>query len=189
MNKIRTFIAFDIPTEIREHISTFTEKLRKSHADVKWVNAKNIHITLKFLGDVAENLISEVANQVNDSIEAIKPFEIQIIGSGAFPNYKKPRIIWIGAQSPNNLLQSVASSLETNLAQLGFDKEDRPYAPHLTIGRVKSLSGIHDVVNQLQENENYDFGKYLSNEIIVMRSDLKPSGPIYTPLQKINIKP
>ena len=188
MNQIRTFIAVEIPLAIKENIAGLQEKLKREQALIRWVKPGNIHITLKFLGNVEENKIADIAKAVTVAVNQIKPFLVEIAGVGAFPNYRKPKVVWIGAKSDSDLLKLLVRQIDNEVHKLGFEKEKRFFQAHLTFGRVKRLTGIAGVIKKLEQNKNFESGAFTVNEIVVMRSDLKPTGPVYTPLKKIMLK-
>ena len=188
MNQIRIFIAIEIPSSIKEKISDFQEELKKEHARISWVKPDNIHITLKFLGNVTEDKIDAIGNAVEIAVAQIKSFQIEITNVGAFPNYEKPRVIWVGAQSESDLLKITAKQIDNELHQLGFELEKRSFKAHLTLGRVKGLHGIDGVINKLKQGQGFKGGSFKVHEIVVMRSDLKPTGAVYTSLKRITIK-
>ena len=187
MNQVRTFIAIEIPSDIIEKISNFQDILKKEQASIRWIKSSNIHITLKFLGNVLEEKIDAIANAVEVAVQLIKPFTIEISKIGTFPNERRPRIIWIGAQSGDELLKLLAKNIDNEVHKLGFEKEKRSYKAHLTIGRVKQDKNIAGVIHRLNNNENLHAGSFIADEVVVMRSDLHPNGSIYTPLKRIKI--
>lgn len=188
MNQIRTFIAVEIPSVIKEKISELQEKLKKDQARVSWVKPNNIHITLKFLGNVDESKITDIERAIENAVNQIKPFSTEVVSVGVFPNYKKPRVIWIAAKSEKDLLKLLAQQIDNELHKLGFEKESRSFEPHLTIGRVKMHGGIRGIIRKLEQNVDFNAGIFTVKEIIVMRSDLKPTGAVYTPLKRIIIQ-
>ncbi len=141
-------------------------------------------MTLKFLGDVEETQIAPIAESVKTAAKACAPFKIRINGTGAFPDFRRPRVYWVGVEEPTGTLTELQHCIETELAKLGFPKEKRAFSAHLTIGRVKSSEKIGRISSQL-EQENLQSSEFMVNEIIVMQSQLQPSGAIYTPLQSI----
>lgn len=187
MSQIRTFIAIEIPLLIREKISEFQDELKRNQASIKWIKTDNIHITLKFLGNIDENRITDIAQAIDKVTEQIRPFSIEVAGAGVFPNYKKPRVIWVGAKSEEDVLKIVAKKIEQEMHNLGFEKEKRSFQAHLTMGRVKGWQGIDAVIKKLEEKHNFSGGIFVAKEIVLMRSDLKPTGAVYTPLKKFSI--
>ena len=183
---MRTFIAIDVSDEVRSAVGTFTSALKKEKARVSWVKPENVHITLKFLGEIDEEKIPEIIGALQECSKKQKPFEITIKGSGGFPNLKKPRIIWVGMTEGIEELKSLAGAADNELSKLGFEKEKRAFKPHLTIGRVKALIDNESFIKKIQSTEFYG-GRFTAGKISLMKSDLKPSGAEYTKLETINL--
>ncbi|OPX31463.1 MAG: 2'-5' RNA ligase [Candidatus Latescibacteria bacterium 4484_181] len=178
---IRTFIAVEISKSVRDQISRLEQHLRKEGAKVGWVRPENLHLTLKFLGNVQSVRIEDVVGATQDAVQGIKPFALFFSGLGAFPSLKRPRVIWIGVEEGAVSLGRIQKELEEKLFQRGFAREEREFSPHLTIGRVKSQKGIGGLVSKLEKTQ-FESEKMWVEQIVVMRSDLKPTGAVYTPL-------
>jgi len=184
---IRTFIAIEIETKVKDDIAVWQSKLKKVADGVKWVDKNNIHITLKFLGNIEESQITDIKKAIEKSIEGIKSFEIEIKGEGCFPNINRPRVIWIGVERGKDILKEIAKNLENECEKLGFKKEKRPFSPHLTIGRVKRFMKSLTMLRKFLEENDFPAKKFTATEIVLMKSDLKPTGPVYTPIEKIKL--
>lgn len=184
---IRTFIAVDIPDSTRVNIGKLQDKLRQHRADVKWVRPEGIHITLKFLGNVEEGRIEEVVHAVREAVNSLDPFVVALGGTGTFPNARRPRVLWVGVEKGSENLVELATRIEAKLSDLGFPKEKRKFSAHLTIGRVRSPSRIEATVRAMHsigfEGEGFEVG-----EVVVMKSDLRPTGAIYTALGRIKLR-
>src|SRR4030043_1859062 len=135
MQKIRTFIAIDIP--VSQKVTEIINELKKTQIDAKIVETENMHLTLKFLGDTDENLIDEIEKIIKDAILNMQPFEIILKNLGVFPNEKYMKVAWIGVENAEPL-KKFAETIDTKLKDLGFEKEKRPFSVHLTIARIKS---------------------------------------------------
>src|SRR3990170_647769 len=134
---MRTFVAIELPQELTSKIDQLQAVLRKTKADVSWVKPQNVHITLKFLGEVKEEKIEEVYQTVEKSVVGIKKFQVSLQGLGGFPNLKRPRVIWIGVEKWKEILAELYPKVEEEFFKIRFAKENRSFTPHLTIGRVK----------------------------------------------------
>jgi 2'-5' RNA ligase len=181
---IRCFIAIEIPREIKTSIEEYLIQLRKMSPAIRWVNAANIHITLKFLGEIKQDLLNNVKSSLKSITEVIQPFEIKMGGSGAFPNQKRPRVIWLGLKSQEyNKLLGIYEWIENKLVLLGFEKEQRRFTPHLTVGRIKFPQNLTDLFHYM---EQYPFPEkqFIVKEIVLMQSLLKPSGAEYHIIDK-----
>jgi 2'-5' RNA ligase len=184
MSKIRIFIAIDIPETQRAHLASLQSELRPLGGRVSWPRPEGIHLTLKFLGDVEESRINEVADAVTKAAVGRSSFKIRIAGTGAFPNVRRPRVLWVGVKDSSGLVRDLARSIENNLKDVGFPRENREFSPHLTLGRVKESRGVEPLMDRLR-GEKFDAGEFEVKEVVVVRSDLKPTGAVYTPLRRI----
>jgi len=184
---IRTFIAINLPDSVRERIAEFQAKLKQDRADVKWVRPESIHITLKFLGDVEEEKMDGVAQAVQRSVEGMSAFTVSVEGTGTFPNDRRPRVLWVGVEEGAEKLADLAMNLDRELSGLGFEGEKRKYSAHLTIGRVRSLNRMDGTVESMRalgfEGEAFEV-----RDVVVMKSDLQPTGAVYTALRRINLQ-
>lgn len=184
---IRTFIAVPLSDEIRQALARIQDQLKSHDVDVKWVRPENIHLTLKFLGDVKTKKIGAIKDMLDRQLSRIPSFRMLFNTLGAFPDIERPRVIWIGIEDADGRIRELAQRLETECAQLGFKKEDRPFSPHITIGRTRSPRNIvllSQAVAQLQLPENLI---QKETEIVLYKSTLTPKGPIYEPLKQIDL--
>jgi len=181
---LRTFIAIDIPEPQKERIASLQDRLRRLGGRIGWTRPEGIHLTLKFLGDVEEERVPLVAEAVARAASSTAPFEIEIAGAGAFPNLRRPRVLWVGITEPTGRLKGLARAIEQELVPLGFPPEGRDFSPHLTLGRVKDPRDVEPVVRALQQ-ANFAGGTFVAREVRVMKSDLKPTGAEYTALHRI----
>jgi 2'-5' RNA ligase len=185
METIRTFIALEMPAEIRTALGDYAQPLRSVRGRVTWVKPENMHLTLKFLGDTPANRINEIAAALHKVASAAVPFSAVIVGSGVFPNEKYPRVLWVGLEEKTGALFKLAKAIEESMHQLGFAKEKRPFTAHLTIGRAKDIN-IPEIVRMLCEKP-FPAMTVRFDEIIFMKSDLHPTGSVYTPLRKFKL--
>jgi RNA 2',3'-cyclic 3'-phosphodiesterase len=182
---MRLFIAIDIPQGIKSSISEIIRKIGRVDG-VRWVSESSMHLTLKFLGEVKDDLVPGLGRKLKAVSERHKPFSAAIRGSGAFPSLKRPNVLWIGFEK-SEPLKALASDIESELAELGFARENRPFSPHLTIGRVKDLRGIEPVAQELSTYKDTFFGTIDVDEILLMKSVLRPSGAEYSKEQVIRL--
>ena len=179
----RGFIAIKIP--FNNEMEAFWSAIKRSGARIKLVEPYNTHITLKFLGNTAESLISNIEEIIKNAVKGLQPFEIELKGSGAFPNPTRPRVVWIGVREGADILKKIADTIDREVSKLGFEKERRHFVPHLTVGRVKGSIGALPRV--LADWANKDFGKVLVDRIFLMKSILRPEGPEYHDVVSVNI--
>jgi 2'-5' RNA ligase len=181
---MRTFIAVELPEKIKKEIEELQAPLKRTDASVSWVKPGNIHVTLKFLGEVPEEKIGEVFSATQKALEGATKFTMNLKGTGAFPNLKRPRVIWIGAGSGEEELSSLASRIEQEMEKIGFAREKRRFSAHFTIGRVKSPKNVERLMEMVTSSD-FETEEIQVNEVVVMKSQLDPRGAIYTPLKKI----
>ncbi|MBI4745253.1 MAG: RNA 2',3'-cyclic phosphodiesterase [Deltaproteobacteria bacterium] len=185
MSQVRAFIACDIPDLFLEKISSVQDGLKGLDADVTWTKTGGIHITLKFLGDIEEGYIDKVAAVIEDASKGQTPFEIYIKGSGAFPNLKNPRVVWIGVEDLNKGLMHIQQALDGGLKALGFEPEEREFRPHLTLGRVKGVKGKERLSSAVSGLKDIEIGSFTVDRVILYKSELKPTGAVYTKLREV----
>ena len=173
---MRTFLAVEVPQKERRIISDFVLGAAKHELPVKWVKFENMHITLKFLGEIDEKKKTEITPVIKDICQRNSPFTVKMEGLGCFPNPRSPRVIWLGVTQGGEELCAIADALEKELARFGF-KEEKRFHPHLTIGRIKKRCRVDDI---LAGNVCTDpFGV---TSVVLFKSTLKPEGPIYDQL-------
>ncbi len=184
MSQFRGFIAVDI--NVIPKIIEFEKEIENSGANVKLVEPKNIHITLKFLGDTDEQLIDDIGEIIKSSTEEIKPFNIQLTGTGVFPNPNYIRIVWIGMEN-HEQIEIIAKKIDDKILELGFERERRGFSPHLTIARVRSAKNKDKLLQVVEKYKKTVFTDVKVESIKLMESDLTPKGPIYTTLKEVKI--
>jgi 2'-5' RNA ligase len=180
---LRLFIALEIANSIKERIRILQQELMRCSADVGWVKPGNIHLTLKFLGDVTVTRLPAIRQACAEAACKANPFELELTGTGVFPNRHKPRVLWIGLGNLPDNLKGLHACLELELAEEGFPKEDRPFSPHLTIGRFRSPRNASALADLLAAVE-FVAEKIPVREMVLMRSQLQPGGSQYTPLER-----
>lgn len=184
---IRSFLAIELPKPILRKIEEVEADLKSAHADVRWVNPEKIHLTLKFFGNIEEPRIDSILKSIKEPARNTLPFSLKARGVGAFPSMKSPRVIWMGLVNGSEILTSFQKEIEAQLEKIGFQPEDRPFRPHLTLGRVKSSRGKDDLVGRMEKHKEGEFGDFQVERVILFKSDLKPSGPIYTALGEMKL--
>jgi 2'-5' RNA ligase len=184
---IRTFIAIELPDSIKSRIAKLQEPLRKIDAKVSWTNPSNIHLTLKFLGNVETSRSERVSEAVARAAAGISPFTLEAGGAGCFPSSRNPRVLWIGLPDVPDALKQLHSNIETEMDRDGFPKEKRRFSPHLTIGRIRTPHNA-TLVAELLAASGFERENFAVKEVVVMRSDLKPTGSIYTRQAVVTLK-
>jgi RNA 2',3'-cyclic 3'-phosphodiesterase len=184
---MRAFLAIDLPASLQSGLAEVVDCLKKAGADVRWVPVGNIHLTLKFFGNIKESEVEAIMGAACLVTPQIPPFDLQVTQIGAFPNIKSPRVIWLGMDGQIDNLSSLYRGLEQALATIGYLAEDRPLHPHLTLGRVRSSRGRDRLTQLLRGLALPAFPVFQVSELILFRSTLTPQGSIYTPLKKISL--
>ncbi len=186
---IRLFLAFELPPEIREQIEEISRDLRKSGLPARWVKVENIHLTIVFLGSIEENVVEDLKKTVGSVARGFTGATVKLSGVGVFPNSRKPRVLWIGLDGDREWLSRLRDKLQEALTVFGLREEKRPFQAHLTLGRFKDrldndeglktvLERYHDITSEL----------YSLDELVLFKSDLKPSGPVYTKMASWPLK-
>lgn len=184
---IRTFIAFELPKPIIEHITSIQKEIRSYGFSAKWVSAENIHLTLKFLGNVNPTDLETIADTLYQSCKHHPPLQLIAKGIGAFPDVKRPRVVWVGMSGDIPQLIELQKELETNLEKIGFPKEGKPFQAHLTIARIKDKIDSKKLVESIHQLADRRSEAFIVDQVTLFKSDLKPSGPIYTKLKTIKM--
>ena len=187
MSAIRSFIAIDTLPEVKEEVAKLQEALRSTNAEVRWDSREKFHITLKFLGNVEEATLQSMASLLETELAAFSPFGLIYQGVGCFPNLHRPRVIWVGAHNEDSTLSRVFEKIEQIASSFGFPREERQFHPHITVGRVKGSKNIKALVSEI-EVAKFPVQQSAINEIILMKSDLKPTGSVYTVLRRFPLK-
>jgi RNA 2',3'-cyclic 3'-phosphodiesterase len=184
---IRSFLAIELPEPILKKIGEVQGDIKSTHTEVRWTDPEKIHLTLKFFGNIEESRIDPIFKSIEEPIRNTLPFSLKVRGVGAFPHLKNPRVIWIGLVEEKGILTSFQKQIETQLEKVGFQPENRPFHPHLTLGRMKSSRGKEELVGRVERHREEEFGDFQVERVILFKSDLRPSGPIYTPLRELSL--
>jgi 2'-5' RNA ligase len=147
---MRTFIAIELSAEIKTYLSRLQEKLKLAQADVKWVAPGNIHLTLKFLGEIDDKTKDNVTRIMEDISKDKTPFYLNIASIGAFPRIESPRVIWVGIDKGDTEVKEIAKALEEKLSKIGIPAEDKPFSSHITIGRTKSSKNRNNLAKSME---------------------------------------
>ncbi len=187
MDVVRTFVAVLIDEGIRERIADVQSRVKELATDVKWVAPDNFHVTLKFLGNVREDALPEVYSSVEQAVRGLEPFDLSFSGLGAFPSARRARVVWVGIENGVDRLRAMAALVEESLAKLNFEKEEKEFRAHITIGRVKTSRFLDELARGIGEVDARELGVQRVSSVAVMKSELRRDGPIYTSLRVINL--
>jgi len=177
---VRLFVALEIPSAVRKNLATLLASLRAITKEPRWVRAENLHVTLKFLGEVAEDKVAAVRDALRE-IHSGRTVTLDFRGLGFFPNEKHPRVFWAGMEASSNL-KMLAENIEAAMEKLGVPREKREFSPHLTLARFERPSLLEALCKPVAENRERTFGSLRTNEFYLIQSKLKPSGAEYTTL-------
>lgn len=187
METVRSFIALELAPEIQKQLGQIQDELKKSGADVKWVNPEGVHLTLKFLGNVSPELLEEIKKLIDQLAKNHKSFELKIGQLGAFPKIEYPRVIWVGMEQGESQAVELAQDLEERLIQLGFLREKRAFKGHLTLGRVRSARN-RDQLKGLLQSLASPRTTMQAETLILFKSTLTPKGAIYQALHEAKLR-
>ncbi len=186
MATYRTFIALPTSAEIKDKMALVQSDLKRTQADVKWDATNKFHITLKFLGNVNQDKLENLYHVIGNAVNQQQAFELEYNSVGVFPNMNNPRVIWIGAE-PNQKLMDLQSNIQQTCMELGFPKEDRGFHPHVTLGRVRGRKNISHLTEAIK-SITFEPIVFFCKELLIMKSDLKPEGSVYTVLKSFQLK-
>lgn len=189
MQTIRSFIALPITAAVQKSATALVRRLSGERDGIKWVPGENLHLTLKFLGEVDNRELPKVCETVRDCCRGIEPFALQFRGAGAFPDPARPRVVYAGIIQGGDSLIELVGRLEPALADLGFKPEPRDYVPHLTLGRTRggSRRGSPEVADRIRAEADYDLGSMLAEKVCLYASFLDKAGPTYQVMDTIEL--
>jgi 2'-5' RNA ligase len=187
--ELRLFMALDLPPAVRSSLEEVQRELKRTGADVRWVRIPSIHLTIKFLGQVEAGKVEEIRQAVEPAVQACPALSLHPAGTGVFPGSRNPRVVWVGLRGDLERLGALAGEVDQALTGLGFQAEKRPFKPHLTLGRVKSGRNKAGLMEGVLSLAGFKGPEFQARELILFRSELKPSGAIYTALARIPFNP
>jgi len=185
---MRLFVAVNLSSEIRDRLTAAQDRLRRAQADVSWVRAENIHVTLKFLGETEEKRLERIRPALAEVARAGTPFSMEVSAVGSFGG-RIPRVVWVGVGDGAESLIQLAGRVEAALARVAFPKERRGFTAHLTLGRVRSPRNAEALLAALQEFHAEKFGTLAATQFELMQSELRPTGSVYTVLDRFPLGP
>lgn len=180
---IRAFLAIRMAPAVHERVVRLKHQLAASGASVRWTRDESLHLTLKFLGELAADRLQSVRDSLAPVLAEVASFPARVTGLGVFPRPERPRVIWVGIEAPE--LMHLARLVERTTSTLGFTAEERPFRAHVTLGRVKDRSGWAPLANALEKYGENDFGTFEVRHVTAFRSDLQRGGSVYTEIWTI----
>jgi 2'-5' RNA ligase len=185
---MRTFLAVDISDEVRQSISILIDGFKGLESGIKWVDPKNIHITVYFFGEADESTVKALEAIIEESIKGMSSFRLHAEGISAFPSLRSPRVIWVGINNKSGELRTLFSRVGDGIVKgnLQVNMENREYTPHLTLGRVKRRPDKR-LIEEIEKHGSEPFGSFSAGRIVLYRSTLTRNGPVYEPLREFSI--
>ena len=192
MESVRAFVAIELPSSVKFALSQLQDNLKRSeHASVKWVDTGSIHLTLKFLGNIATETIPELTKVLSEAARGITPFHLELGEMGVFPNLRAPRVVWVGLRGETATLSVLQENIESALIPLGFPPENRAFSPHLTLGRVreKASPGERRSLGQaVASSKVASMEPFPVDSLSLMRSTLTREGAVYSRLYSVALR-
>lgn len=181
MSQLRAFLAIDVDEDLKAKMYKIIKEFRQIDANIKFVDLENLHLTLKFFGDIDTEGIDLLSSRISQVVSEFDKFTVKIKGCGAFPNTNRIKVIWLGIDN-DEIVKELHDELDGEFVKLGFDKDKR-FSSHLTIGRMKSAKGKNEVKSTIEEFSEVEIGEMTVDKIILKKSTLTPQGPIYEDLE------
>lgn len=185
----RLFVAFEPPEPVRRRLAAIEAELRRGAGraadEIRWVAPENIHLTIQFLGAVPEERVPGVEAALHAAAASARPLALEVRGAGGFPNARRPRVLWVGLDGDLAPLAALAADVGRRLAPLGFPPEDRPFSPHLTLGRARDGRGAPGLAGALASAAQADGAPWRVGELVLFESHLSPKGPRYEAIARI----
>jgi 2'-5' RNA ligase len=185
---IRSFIAIELPEAVGSLLGKIQQDLKTLHLKAGWVRPQNIHLTLKFLGNIRTDDIDKIGAAMKATAKDCEPFTLTVGGIGFFPGIKRPRVVWVGVGGQNQQLFALQRNLEDRLAALDFPKEKRSFKGHLTLGRFRDGADPAAIQRVIQEFSDFGKEEFTVYRVVLFKSDLKPSGAVYSQLLQADLR-
>ena len=180
---IRAFLAVDPPEEVLNEVGRIQDRFKKTiQGDIRWVRPEGIHLTLKFFGYVSETDIANISQVVKNNIVNVKPFMVNVRRVGVFPSVNRARVLWLGMDGDIDILIDLQKKIDKGLQEYGFEMENRPFSPHVTLARIKEPKGLIGLAKIIEKSEEYAAGSFSVGGLNLFKSTLTPKGAIYTKL-------
>jgi len=179
---VRTFLSIEIDKTIKESLEVVQKKYRYLPAKISFPPKENIHLTLKFLGELTDEQIEKLKQGLEKCFNDIRAFNMEFFAAGVFPSKKRVRVIWVGVKKGEKELVCLSENIEPLFKELNLNLDDRPFSPHVTIGRVKSVQDRDVLINELEKFSSVSFGTQRVEKISLMKSTLTPQKAIHEPI-------
>lgn len=184
----RTFIAIALPIEVQKALGQLQERLKEELPSVRWTKLGRIHLTLKFLGEVENSVLASIEEAIREITGTLPAFSLRVRGLDCFPPKSSPRVLWVGVEESTGTLMRLVSSLENIMESFSFPKEKRSFRPHLTLGRFRLEQIPNRIKEAIEKEKTNDLGIFGAREVLILKSNLSPQGPIYTKLAALGFR-
>jgi RNA 2',3'-cyclic 3'-phosphodiesterase len=184
---LRAFVAFKLPEHVMDRAAALQGALKASGLKLQWVKPQNLHLTLKFLGDIPEADVSKVGAAIDHVVGNEPPLEMTLQGMGAFPGIKRPRVLWVGFGGHVQDLKRLHLKLEDQLDKIGFDRDKRGFKAHLTIARIKRRVAPERLLDAIKALGDFPPHSFVARKMVLYKSDLRTQGAVYTPLAEAEL--
>ncbi len=185
---MRVFVAIEIPREVRDALTSLSDKWKQSGARASWVRPENMHLTLRFLGEVTREQMQHMAEMLAAAYAAIPALTLAARGAGAFPNRRKPGVLWVGVQALSGDLAAVQQCAEDAARTIGLPPDTKAFHPHLTLARIRDARHIGALPELIAAAEHFDGGAFTADAVSLFESELRPGGPIYRRWREFRLK-
>ena len=191
MEQIRSFIAIELPDELKRELTRLEARLKSGEASgMRWVDPESIHLTLRFLGDIAADRVGEITRAMEEAAQTVPSFRLEVKDLGVFPSLKRVQVAWVGLSGEIDKLVQLQQRIESNLEGLGFAAEERAFTPHLTLGRVRNQASFDERqrLGQLIAGTKFEGSSLTVDTINLMKSQLTSQGPIYSRISIVQLR-
>lgn len=185
---MRSFVAIELPDRVRESLAALRERLRKSGAAASWVREENMHLTLRFLGDVAQPDLDRLSEVLGERLPAFSPLMLRIQNLGAFPNPRRPSVVWVGVEMVTGSLMDVQESIEAAARAIGVPPDDKPFHPHITLARIRDTRRLGALFEEMAAAKEACAGEFTASRVALFSSTLTPRGPVYRRLREYSLE-
>lgn len=184
---MRAFIAIELPVPVKEALEALINRLRQSGAKASWVKPGNIHLTLRFLGELPETDVNRLGERLALAYQGVSPFELSVAGVGAFPNLRKPSVVWTGVAPLEGPLARAQAIAENAAVEIGLPPEQKPFRPHLTVARIRDARRLGDLRARLAREQGFQGGAFQVDSVSLFSSQLTPQGPIHRQVREFRL--
>ena len=188
MKSLRIFLAVPVEQDILDTLVKAVDRLRESRAPVRWVRPEGMHLTVKYLGDTDPEKLGPLIQAVGEVCGEIEPFPMSVSGIGAYPNMRRPRVVWAGVEELSGTLLRLAEDVEDACARMGWPREKRKFSPHVTVGRVKGKINISRLAQAVGKMDRNLWGSQTVDSLVLYSSELKPGGAVYERLHVFQLE-